>query len=519
MEETKQGIIQRVQSKIYSKLPNMLKSAVDEGLKYSRIPTKDLERLRRLVVEVGVRTPKDILQIGAPEPKNNLEKYIYLMAKKKNTPAELASFISKVAYSNTQEEMALALEIAPEELHTLIPDRTTQEVVDAALKLFTAKTLMNILNNILYYGFFAQLGFVKDILGQFMDVGDLAGRIIQKVIFSIKNMILYTIMTFIPMVFRVINKKFVSPLASMLTGMVTSTLMLGKAARKQMDDVIDDISEAVGDKVPNLVKVNKTGSEVAPQKEEATQSIIESFTQSVMATAKDISNYFSKRSLESMRQMAAEIGVSTYHTLSLAEDVSASTPLEKRILAQFKEMRSPQKQLLFVSEIYQAQDVESLIKVLGIGSASEISTYFPTRGETLLKRLGYFSVAFLFGLGLMAFTASFGGVSVLLAQLMAHIQPYIGVISGFIGVGVLVFIKTMAMKAILSGVIGTTIKFFLLEGPKKVRYVVAYLIDWVKNFVKSAWTNLIGRFKKNKTASSMTTGAMFFDVLREMELR
>jgi len=521
MEPTeKTSLLDRVRRNIYSKLPSQLKSAVDEGLSYAAMPTDDLKRLRRLILDVGVRTPKDLLELGTPEPKNNLEKYIYLKAAEKKTPAELARFIARVSVTNTQEDMAAALEVTPEKLHTLLPRRSKEEIRSAAFKLFTTKTFMNVLNNILYYGFFSHLAIVRSLLGDMVDVGGFVGKIVEKVLFSIKNSILYTIFTFIPLVFKTLNKKFISPIGSMLTGMVSSALLLGSKAKGQVEDIIDGISEKVGDKIPELVSMDKTGSEVVPDKEEVSRGVIEGLVQAVQMTAMDISKYFTANSLGAMREMAAEVGVSTFQSISDLEDVSPSTPLEKRIFAEFKKLGTPDRQVLFISKIYRAETEDQLGQILGISSVDEMSIYFPSRGRRMLKTLGYFSVAFLLGLGLVALTSSLGGVGALTAKLMGFMQPALKFLAGYLGVaGVAIFLKAMIAKAVLSGVIGTTIKFYLTQGPKKVRYVVHALTEWVKRSIKSFFSDLLGKFRRNKSASMMQTGAMMFEVIAHLEPR
>lgn len=507
------NIIPVLSAKVKAVLPQKVKETVDQGLLYAKVAPEDLKLIRNLMVSVGVKSSKQLFSMNPPKPSNNLEEFLYLKASQMKSPSDLTKFISKVSVAQTQEELAIALEVPPEKVHTLIPDREFKDIAKASLKLFSAKTLVTILNNIMYYGFFQNLAFVKMLLGEIIDVGGFIGDLIQKIIFSIKNTIVYTFMTFIPMGVRLIGSKVVDPILGLLTKLTTSAILLGKSAKDEGISLAKNIAEQTAVELPNLVKTNKIGS-VIPDKEKISDGFLSGIVTAIQTKAKQISNYFTKYEISTLQRMAGEAGLVSLNHFIDAEQTPPSNKLEKRIYNIISTLE-PKDQIEFVTSLYEAQSEEEIAKILNI-APEFIPYFFPNRRDRNIKIAKVVSIAFLVGIALAAMTALLGGVSALTAALTSLTAPLVSHLGAFTGgVAVGVFLKTMIAKGVLSGVIGTSIKMFLFQGPRQVKYLVMHLKEWVVGEIKQIWSKFMGFFKK-KTARRITFGEMLFETFSYM---
>jgi len=205
---------------------------------------------------------------------------------------------------------------------------------------------------------------------------------------------------------------------------------------------------------------------------------------------KEVKKYLSGRTVESMRSLAEDIGLSTFNKVAQGEEVNPKTPLEKLIYEKVHGAGSAQEKLEFLSDITQAGSREEIQMLLGI-SDEEVDVYFSeagSRGQKLKKYTIVFGSAFLLSLFVYAIAAS-GLFATATASLMATMKPIALYMHSVLGYqSAVAFYSTLALSAVKSGLISTTIFGIITYGPSWIRKSLGAIASWVGNKISSVWS-------------------------------
>jgi len=221
--------------------------------------------------------------------------------------------------------------------------------------------------------------------------------------------------------------------------------------------------------------------------------LVDTTTRGIMEVVKDklkvVQKFMGQRSIDSMRELAGEIGFATFNKVSQGEEIKPSNPLEKLIYQRVHGAGSAQEKLEFLSGITNAESSEEMQEILGV-SEEEMAIYFSglkTRGQKVFKATMVFSAAFLFSLFAFSIVSS-GVFATATASLMATLKPIALYMHSVLGYeSAVAFYSAMAVSASKSALISTSIIGIITYGPSWIRKTLGAISSWVGNKISSIW--------------------------------
>jgi len=208
---------------------------------------------------------------------------------------------------------------------------------------------------------------------------------------------------------------------------------------------------------------------------------------------KDIMKYFGAKTIASMRELASEVGMSSFKKVSLGLTPEPRTPLEKIILKRLDTLKSPREKIEFLNGLNTAESQDDMAELLGVES-DKLNSFFEdasSRAGTLVKYLGLFSLVFLLGAFahvLVTTPAVFGGALIELKAVLMPLAKFLYVGAGYQSAGA--FYAALATSAAKSSLITTSILGILMYGPSWIRNTLGAIGAWVKQSIMGIWSKL-----------------------------
>lgn len=208
---------------------------------------------------------------------------------------------------------------------------------------------------------------------------------------------------------------------------------------------------------------------------------------------KDIMKYFGAKTIASMRELASEVGMSSFKKVSLGLTPEPRTPLEKIILKRLDTLKSPREKIEFLNGLNTAESQGDMAELLGVDS-DKLNSFFEdasSRAGTLVKYLGLFSLVFLLGAFahvLVTTPAVFGGALIELKAVLMPLAKFLYVGAGYQSAGA--FYAALATSAAKSSLITTSILGILMYGPSWIRNTLGAIGAWVKQSIMGIWSKL-----------------------------
>jgi hypothetical protein len=157
MEET--DLKSTVDSSLAANQKSLIQS-IKDAVRDTSLNDSQLAAIRDMAAKVGIKSFKDVVSANKIPPKTKLEKYMLLQMEKLGTPAKIATFINDVVSSKTQEELAKALDLPPEDLEKILPTPTISEIFTSLFKKFLVTFFISFCFSFMYQ-FVSKLELVK----------------------------------------------------------------------------------------------------------------------------------------------------------------------------------------------------------------------------------------------------------------------------------------------------------------------------------------------------------------------